>query len=49
MRTIQSGLFAKTLTNARELTELASKATSDAMNVINQRFGEGLGEMRRSR
>lgn len=42
-------VLAKTLMNARELTELASKATSDAMNVINHRFGEGLGEMRRSR
>jgi phasin family protein len=39
----------KNLTTAREVTELASKATGDAMNVINQRFCEGLGEMSRSR
>jgi phasin family protein len=39
----------KNLTNARELTELATKATSDAMNIISQRFHEGLDEMRRSR
>jgi phasin family protein len=41
--------LAKNLTNARELTELATKVTSDAMKVINQRFCEGLGEMRRER
>jgi len=38
----------KNLSNARELTELAAIATNDAMNIINQRFFEGLGEMRRS-
>jgi phasin family protein len=37
----------KNLANARELTELATIATNDAMNIINQRFFEGLGEMRR--
>jgi phasin family protein len=36
----------KNVTNARALTELATKATSDAMNIMNQRFHEGLGEMR---
>ena len=39
----------KSLANARELTELATKATTDAMNIINQRFCEGLGEMGRTR
>ena len=34
---------------ARELTGLATKATTDAMNIIKQRFCEGLGEMARSR
>jgi phasin family protein len=41
--------FEKNLANARELTGLATKATTDAMNIINQRFCEGLGEMARSR
>jgi phasin family protein len=36
----------KNVTNARALTELATKAASDAMNIMNQRFHEGLGEMR---
>jgi phasin family protein len=40
--------FERNLANARELTELATKATSDAMNIINQRFCEGLGEVRRT-
>jgi phasin family protein len=39
----------KSLANARELTELATKATTDAMNIINQRFCEGLVEMGRTR
>ena len=39
----------KNLANARKLTELAAKATNDAMSVFNQLFREGLGEMRRSR
>ena len=39
----------KNLANARELTGLATKATTDALNIINQRFCEGLGEMARSR
>jgi phasin family protein len=38
----------KNLANARELTGLATKATTDAVNIINQRFCEGLGEMARS-
>jgi phasin family protein len=36
--------FEKNLANARELTEIATKATSDAANIINRRFCEGLGE-----
>jgi phasin family protein len=40
--------FERNLANARELTELAAKATSDAMNIINQRFCEGLGEVGRT-
>jgi phasin family protein len=39
----------KNLASARELTGLATKATTDAMNIINQRFFEGLGEMALSR
>jgi phasin family protein len=39
----------KNLANARELTGLATKATTDALNIINHRFCEGLGEMARSR
>jgi phasin family protein len=37
--------FEKNLANARELTEIATKATSDATNIINQRFCEGLDEV----
>jgi phasin family protein len=39
----------KNLASTRELTGLATKATTDAMNIINQRFFESLGEMARSR
>jgi hypothetical protein len=39
----------KNLANAREPTGLATKATTDAINIITQRFCEGLGEMTRSR
>jgi phasin family protein len=35
----------KNLANARELAEIATKTTSDAVNIINQRFCEGLGEL----
>src|ERR1700722_4576364 len=37
--------FEKNLANAHELTEIATKATSDATNIINQRFCEGLDEV----
>jgi phasin family protein len=40
--------FERNLANARELTQLVTKATSDAMNIINQRLCEGLGEVRRT-
>jgi phasin family protein len=40
--------FERNLANARELTELATEATSNAMNIINQRFCEGLGEVGRT-
>jgi phasin family protein len=39
----------KNLANARELTGLATEATTDAMNIINQRVREGIDEMRRLR
>jgi phasin family protein len=38
-------VFGKNLANARELTEIATKATSDATNIFNQRFCEGLDEV----
>jgi phasin family protein len=41
--------FERNLANVGELTELATKAASDAMNIINQRFCEGLGEVGRTR
>jgi phasin family protein len=38
-------VFGKNLANARELTEIATKATSDATNIFNQRFCESLDEV----
>ena len=38
-------VIGKNLANARELTEIATKATSDATNIFNQRFYEGLDEV----
>jgi phasin family protein len=38
--------FEKTLANARELTDLAAKANSEAFAVINKRVAEGLDEIR---
>jgi phasin family protein len=35
----------KNLANARELTEIATKVTTDATNIINQRFRESLDEV----
>ncbi len=37
--------FEKNLANAREITAIATKATSDAANIISQRFCESFGEM----
>jgi phasin family protein len=41
--------FKKNLANTRELTELAAKATNDAINIINQRFCKSLDEVRSTR
>jgi phasin family protein len=41
--------FEKNLANARELTEIAAKTTTDATNVINRRVCEGLDEVPYSR
>jgi phasin family protein len=38
--------FERGITNTRELTELATKANTDAFNVISKRFTESLDEMR---
>ena len=38
--------FERGVANARELTELATKANVDAFNVISTRFTESLDEMR---
>jgi phasin family protein len=37
--------FEKNLANACELTEIATKVTTDATNIINQRFCESLDEV----
>jgi phasin family protein len=37
--------FEKNLANACELTEIATKVTADATNIINQRFYESLDEV----
>lgn len=39
--------FEKGLANARELTELVTKANTEAFNVINKRVAEGFEEMQR--
>jgi hypothetical protein len=36
--------FERSLANAHELTDLVNKATGEAMNVINKRVCEGVGE-----
>ena len=43
---VVKGAMEKGLANARELTELATKANTEAFNVINKRFTEGLDEVR---
>jgi len=43
---VVKGAVEKGLANARELAELATKANTEAFNVINKRFTEGLDEVR---
>src|SRR5688572_13689859 len=43
---VVKGAMEKGLANARELAELATKANTEAFNVINKRFTEGLDEVR---
>jgi phasin family protein len=38
-------VFEKNLSNACEITEIATKVTTDATNIINQRFRESLDEV----
>jgi phasin family protein len=40
------GALEKGLANARELTELVTKANTEAFNVLNKRVAEGLDEVR---
>ena len=42
-------VFGRNLANARELTEIATKTTTDATNIINRRVCEGLDEVPYSR
>jgi phasin family protein len=42
-------VFEKNLANTRELTETATKTTTDATNIINRRFCESLDEVPYSR
>jgi phasin family protein len=39
-------VFEKSLANARELTELMTKANAEALDVITRRFSESLDELR---
>ena len=43
---VVKGAMEKGLANAREIAELATKANTEAFNVINKRFTEGLDEVR---
>jgi phasin family protein len=43
---VVKGAMEKGLANARELAELATKANTEAFNVINKRFTESLDEVR---
>jgi phasin family protein len=43
---VVKGTMEKSLANARELADLATKANTEAFNVINKRFSEGLDEVR---
>jgi len=40
------GFLEKGLANARELTEIVTKANTEALNVINKRVAEGFDEVR---
>jgi len=40
--------FETNLASARELTQLAAKAANEVMNVISERFWDGLAELRRA-
>jgi len=42
---VAKAAFEKSLANARELTELATKANTEAFNVISSRFTESLEEV----
>jgi phasin family protein len=43
---LTKGALERGLSNARELTELVTKANTEAFNVINKRVTEGLDEIR---
>jgi len=43
---VVKGALEKGLANAREIADLATKANTEAFNVINKRFAEGLDEVR---
>jgi phasin family protein len=43
---VMKGALEKGLANARELAELATKANTEAFNVLNKRVAEGLDEVR---
>jgi phasin family protein len=38
--------LSQSISNARELTEIISRATNEALDVLNKRLGESLDEMR---
>jgi len=40
--------FETNLASARELTELTARAANDVMNIISERFWEGVAELRRA-
>jgi phasin family protein len=39
-------VLSQSISNARELTEIISRATNEALDVLNKRLGESLDEMR---
>lgn len=40
-------VFERSLTNLRELAEMLAKSNTDAFNVVNNRFVEGMDELKR--